>query len=214
MFDLDGTLLDTMADIADATNRVLTQNGFPPHPRDAYRYFVGEGAVKLLERTVPPEARKIDVVERLVADFLEDYGRNWAVKTGPYPGIPELLDELGRRGVRMAVLSNKPHQPTLDCVRTLLAGWKFEPVFGQRPGIPRKPDPAAALEIAELMGLDPAEFLYMGDTGIDMQTAKSAGMFSIGVLWGFRPAEELRQAGADKLIDKPDDFLDLLTRAL
>jgi phosphoglycolate phosphatase len=209
LFDLDGTLLDTVEDIADATNRVLEQNEFPLHPLDAYRYFVGEGAAKLMERAAPPDQRNRQTIERLVEEFLVDYGRNSNVKTQPYPGIPELLDELTRRGVRMAVLSNKPHQATVECVNALLANWHFEWVFGQREGIPRKPDPAGAVEIAELMALDIAEFLFMGDTAIDMQTAVAAGMLPIGALWGFRP-EELRQGGTGELIAEPVEFLNFL----
>ena len=210
LFDLDGTLLDTIEDIGDAVNRVLEQNGFPAHNLDTYSRFVGDGAANLISRALP-EDKRIDTIIRPCLDaFLEDYGKNWNVKTRPYEGIPELLDTLTSRGLKMAVLSNKPHRHTKKCMDGFLFDWSFDVVFGQRDDVPRKPDPAGALEIAEQLHISPADFLYLGDTETDLKTSIAAGMFPVGVLWGFRSAEELKESGAKVLIKSPLEALDLL----
>ncbi len=210
IFDLDGTLLDTLDDLADSGNRVLRSLGLPEHPRDSYRYFVGEGLVRLIERILPPQSRDQVTVARAVEAFRDDYGRNWKNRSRMYDGIAAMLDGLARTGVRLAILSNKPHEFTLACVRDLLPGYPFEPVFGQRPGVPGKPDPAAALEIAAILGFPPAEILYLGDTATDMETAVRAGMFAVGALWGFRDREELERSGARVVADRPEDVLQLV----
>lgn len=210
LFDLDGTLLDTLADLGNAVNRVLEKCGFPTHPLDAYRYFVGDGSAMLIHRAVPPEARSKETVDHCLQAFLEDYGQNWQVNTKPYPGVPEMLDALTAQGVKLAILSNKVHEFTQKCVRHLLPRWTFDIVFGQREGVPRKPDPAGAREVASLLGIPPMDFLYLGDTAIDMLTATASGMWPIGVLWGFRPAKELQDAGARALLEQPLDVLALL----
>ncbi|MBD3307456.1 HAD-IA family hydrolase [candidate division KSB3 bacterium] len=212
LFDLDGTLLDTLEDLANSMNRVLAAQGFPTHPIDAYRYFVGDGLQMLVARTVPEEQRSDEVViNESIRRFNADYGQSWNIKTRPYEGVPEMLDTLGTRGLPLAILSNKPHAFTQHCVSALLADWPFAVVLGQREGIPRKPDPAGAVEIAEMLNVLPAEFLYLGDTGTDMQTAVAAGMFPVGVLWGFRTREELQQNGAQVLLDRPADLFSLLS---
>ncbi|HET97600.1 MAG TPA: HAD family hydrolase [Desulfurivibrio alkaliphilus] len=210
IFDLDGTLLDSLADIADAMNRVLAGLKLPEHPRQAYRYMVGEGIATLVNRALPPTRRDAETQETALAAMREEYGRNWRKQTLPYPRIPALLTTLNRRGITMAVLSNKPDEFTQQAVRELLAPHRFAIVRGARADTPRKPDPAGALALAEELNLPPAEFLFVGDSGIDMQTAKRSGMFAIGVLWGFRPAEELRQNGADALISTPPQLLEFL----
>ncbi|MGI6657320.1 MAG: HAD family hydrolase [Desulfobulbus sp.] len=210
LFDLDGTLLDTLEDLAVASNRVLAGRGLPEHPIDAYRYFVGSGLNTLIERIIPATHRDPEQVQLFIADFEREYARNWRATTRPYPGIADLLDQLVARGLRLAVLSNKPQDFTRLCVETLLADWHFDPVFGKRPGVPKKPDPAAALEIVALLAMEPGEVLYLGDTGIDMQTAGAAGMDGVGVLWGFRDAAELKGAGAKALLARPLDLLALL----
>ncbi|RUA00737.1 MAG: HAD family hydrolase, partial [Deltaproteobacteria bacterium] len=192
IFDLDGTLLDTLEDLAAAANRMLDSYGYPVHPIDSYRHFVGEGAARLVHRVLPRKSISKAVEKECLASFLDDYRRHWRTRTCPYPGICDMLDALTARGMRMAVLSNKPHEITVQCVRHFLGKWSFQTVLGQRPQVPKKPDPAGALEIASLMNLSPSAFIYMGDTAIDMQTARGAGMFAVGVLWGFRPAEELQ----------------------
>jgi phosphoglycolate phosphatase len=211
MMDLDGTLLDTLQDLADSMNSTLTEFGFPVHELEKYRYFVGEGMEKLVKRSLPESARADpQMVSRCLDRMRELYERNWDVKTRPYPGIAELLNALAARGLKMAVLSNKPDHFTQKVVAGLLPEWRFDMVMGERPPIPRKPDPTAALEIAKGLGIEPGSFIYIGDTAIDMETATAAGMYAVGVLWGFRGAEELLASGARKLISKPVELLQLL----
>lgn len=210
LFDLDGTLLDTIDDIGDSINRVLEQNRFPTHPMDTYRRLVGNGALNTIISALPEDKRVDTVIKSCLKAFQEDYSRNWNVKTRPYDGIPELLHSLTIRGVKITVLSNKPHKYTMQCLEGFLPDWDFDVVFGQRDDVPRKPDPAGALEIAGKLGLSPSDFLYLGDTDVDMKTSIDAGMFPVGVLWGFRSAEELKESGAKALIEKPLEALDLL----
>ena len=150
------------------------------------------------------------VIRSCLEAFLEDYDKNWNVKTRLYDGIPELLDTLTSRGLKISVLSNKPHRYTLKCMDGFLSDWDFDVVFGQRDEVPRKPDPTGALEIAEQLNILPSDFIYLGDTETDMKTSIGAGMLPVGVLWGFRSAEELRENGAKVLLKKPLDTLDLL----
>ncbi|MCO6455459.1 MAG: HAD family hydrolase [Pirellulaceae bacterium] len=210
MFDLDGTLLDTLEDLAAASNDVLRDMGLPTHDMDAYRYLVGDGVNVLFTRAVPEAVRSDELVRQCVARFLAVYDRQWNVRSRPYPGIMELLADLTVRDVPLAVLSNKPHEFTERCVREYFPGVPFQAVIGQREHRPRKPDPAAALEIAELLGVAPSEWLYLGDTATDMRTAVAAGMFPVGALWGFRPADELRESGALALLHSPRELLTLL----
>lgn len=210
IFDLDGTLLDTLEDLAAAGNRVLAGAGLPVHPVERYRYFVGEGLRVLIERIVPPDRHDPGLLAGLVAAFSEDYGRNWHVRTRVYDGVPELLTALASEGVSLNVLSNKPHAFTLLCVRELLPHWRFQEVSGLREGMARKPDPGGALRIAERIGLPPAEILYLGDTATDMRTAVAAGMHPVGALWGFRTAGELRESGAAVVATHPLEVLKVL----
>ncbi|MBI5602223.1 MAG: HAD family hydrolase [Deltaproteobacteria bacterium] len=210
LFDLDGTLLDTLEDLADSLNEVLAEQGFPTHPVKAYKYFVGEGVEVMIRRALPEDRRGPEVLERSLEKMTEVYTRRWRLKTRLYPGIPELLDALTTRRLKMSILSNKVDFFTQIMVADLLSAWRFDRVLGVRPGHPKKPDPAGALEIARDLQLSPAQFLYLGDTPIDMKTAVAAGMFPIGVLWGFRPAEELRSGGARLLINHPLDLLPIL----
>jgi phosphoglycolate phosphatase len=210
IFDLDGTLLDTIEDLADSMNQVLTDLGFPTHTLDAYKYFVGEGVEALIRRALPGDQLRQELLDQCLGAFREEYSRRWKNKTQPYAGIPELLDHLNGMGLRMAILSNKQDYFTRIMVASLLPRWRFDPVFGARPTVPKKPDPAGALEIAEALQIAPECFIYLGDTGIDMKTACAAGMVPVGVLWGFRPADELRDQGAKWLIEKPSDLISLL----
>jgi phosphoglycolate phosphatase len=210
LFDLDGTLLDTLEDISNAVNRVLEGKGFPTHKLNAYRNFVGDGSAMLINRALPKEKRTDDVIRTCLTAYLEDYGRNWNVKTKPYEGIPEMLDSLNDRGLKMAILSNKPHAFTKQCATELLSSWDFDAVIGQRNGTPPKPDPAGALEVAKRLDLSPVDFLYMGDSGVDMKTAVASGMFPVGVLWGFRSMGELKDNGSLALINRPSEILNFL----
>ena len=159
---------------------------------------------------LPEEVRSPERVVPLIPVFEEAYGRNWHERTRPYPGIAGLLDQLTARGLPLSILSNKPDGFTRLCVQRLLADWYFHPLVGQRAGVPKKPDPTAALEIARLLDLPPSSVLYVGDSGVDMRTARAAGMDAVGVLWGFRGADELRRNGAQHLVDRPEDVLSLL----
>ena len=210
VFDLDGTLLDSLADIGESMNLVLERDGMPVHPLADYREFVGDGITMLARRALPEGRRDNAAVARAAASMRQVYSERLAVRTRPYDGIPELLDALHRRGTKLAVLSNKLHEMTVALVEKLLARWTFDPVFGERPSVPKKPDPASALEIAGLLGIAPAAIAYVGDTRIDMETARRAGMLAIGAAWGFRPESELRTAGAAAIARTPLDVLKLV----
>lgn len=210
LFDLDGTLLDTLADLADSMNAVLADWGLSTHPLEAYRWFVGDGIHNLARRALPASHSDEAVIARCVGAMQEEYGRRWSVKTRPYEGIVTLLDGLAARRVRLAVLSNKPHAFTLQTVAALLPDWRFEVVLGARAGVPVKPDPIGALEVAARLGLPPERILYLGDTATDMLTARAAGMHPVGAGWGFREPEELLAAGAAHLLATPTELLDLL----
>ena len=170
-FDLDGTLLDSLADLADCTNKILLKRGFPEHPVDAFRYFVGDGAKMLMTRVLPEEVRNESLIEDCRQDFETSYRECWNEQTIPYKDIPELLDALIGRQLKLTVLSNKPNEFTLLMVENLLAQWNFEVVLGQREGIPRKPDPAGMLEICQQLEIPAEACLYLGDTATDMKTA-------------------------------------------
>ena len=210
LFDLDGTLLDTLDDLANSTNAVLERAGFPAHPNAAYKVFVGEGLRRLIERALPEGSRDDVTVASTMDAMRKEYGGRWAEKTQPYDGIGSMLDRLQELDVRMAILSNKPDDFTKMCVAKLLSGRGFEIVMGARDGVPPKPDPAGAVEIASRMGLAPDEFLYLGDTNTDMQTATGAGMFAVGALWGFRDEAELREAGAQEVVRSPAEVASLM----
>jgi phosphoglycolate phosphatase len=208
IFDLDGTLLDTLDDIASSANSALVRYGLPIHGVDEYRYFVGDGVTELISRALPAEKRNDDVIADCVKAFRENYGRHWNINTRVYDGVPELLKALAARHVKMAVLSNKPDDFTKRCIREFVPKQQFEMILGQRDGIPRKPDPAGALKIADILGITPSRFLFLGDSGVDIKTATRAGMFPVGALWGFRPVEELWEHGAQAVIERPMDLLD------
>jgi phosphoglycolate phosphatase len=210
VFDLDGTLLNTLDDLADSVNFVLHEQGMPTHPVDAYRYFVGDGASVLMTRVLPEGVKNTGMHATCLSRFREVYATHWNVKTHPYDGILPALRSIAQRGIRMAVLSNKPHDATETCVRELLKGVHFDVVQGQVEGIARKTDPGGALAIARSLGIPPEKFWYLGDTATDMQTAVGAGMFAIGAAWGFRTKEELAGNGAQVIIDSPEELLDLL----
>jgi phosphoglycolate phosphatase len=210
LFDLDGTLVDTLRDLADSVNYVLARSEFPQHEVAAYRCFVGGGRQVLASRALPEDARDGQTVDKIASEIEEVYSRRWVEHTLPYAGIPELLNALTDLGIRMAVLSNKPQRPAELMVSRLLPRWHFEIVEGERPGVPLKPDPSGALQIAGRMKMEPREFLYLGDSATDMRTAVAANMYPVGALWGFRTAQELLAGGAKTLIVVPADLLPLL----
>lgn len=210
LFDLDGTLLDTIEDLGDSMNSVLAKNGYPVHDSEAYKYFVGDGMRTLVQRALPKGTHSEQLIDSALEAMKAEYAARWSDKTSLYPGMDGLLDGLVDKGIKCAVLSNKPDAFTKQIVENLLAGWTFHPVFGERQGIPKKPDPAGALEIAHILKVKPEECLYLGDTGADMKTAIAAGMYAIGVLWGFRKADELLENGARVLVSDPLQVLKLL----
>lgn len=210
LFDLDGTLLDTLADIANAANAALLRLNLPTHPVDKYRRFVDDGAGCLAQRVLGQAGGDEKTVERCRQIIAEEYQKCWADNTRPYPGMPELVAELSARGVPMAVLSNKPHDATMRVVEFFFPDKPFRVVRGARPGVPIKPDPAAALQIAAELRIEPQRFIYLGDTDTDMRTAVAAGMFAAGALWGFRTAEELCATGAQTLLKTPAEVITLL----
>ena len=203
LFDLDGTLLDTIDDLADAMNSVLTDMNLPTYPVAEYNFLVGDGIRVLAERVLPAARQDEETIARCVDGMRAAYERRWANKSKPYDGVPALLDALTERGLTLVVLSNKPDEFTKKVVARLLSGWHFEEVVGARPEVPIKPDPAGAIEITQILDIPPDQFLYLGDTNTDMKTAVAAGMYPVGALWGFRPAEELTAAGARTLIKHP-----------
>lgn len=210
LFDLDGTLLDTIADLTDSMNRALKRLGFPGHDVKACKMFVGDGVEMFAFRALPENSRDQDMVEKCAFLMRQEYRKCWAKKTRPYEGIPELLDALTRQNLKMAILSNKPDDATKEMVAELLAKWRFHPVAGAQRSMPKKPDPTLALEISLQLRVSPERFLYLGDTATDMRTARGAGMFAVGVLWGFRSAEELMESGAHALVNHPTEVLALL----
>ena len=210
IFDLDGTLLDTIGDLAVACNAVLALRGLPQHSYEEYCHFVGNGIMRLVERALPEELRTPYTVAAVRADFVKYYTEHIDAYTKPYDRIPELVAGLVRRGVRIAVASNKFQAGTEKLVRLFFPDVPFAAVFGQREGVPLKPDPAVVEEILSLTGAAKERVLYVGDSGVDMQTAAAAGVRSVGVTWGFRDREELVESGAAHIVDKPAEILDLL----
>lgn len=210
IFDLDGTLLNTIGDLAVSCNSVLALRGLPQHSHEAYCGFVGNGVMRLVERALPEELRTPYTISAVRADFLRYYTENIDTYTKPYDGIVELVDELARRGVRIAVASNKFQVGTEKLMRIFFPNIPLAAVFGQRKGVPLKPDPAVVREILEMTGAEPQDVLYIGDSGIDMLTATAAGIRSVGVTWGFRTRKELFESGAKHVVDTPHEILELL----
>ncbi len=191
IFDLDGTLFNSLEDIADSANSVLSNHDFSTHKPDDYKIFVGSGISELMTRALPEEERNPDTIDDYVKEFREEYACNWNAKIKPYAGIAAMLDELVSRKIKIAVLSKKLHAFTEQCVDKFLPRWKFNIVMGLQNDIPPKPDPTSALQIAKQLNIDPPHILYLGDSDIDMKTAVAAYMHPVGVLWGFRTKEEL-----------------------
>ena len=212
LFDLDGTLLNTIEGISEAMNLALAKNGLPIIPEvEKHKYLVGLG-VDVYVKGALPEGKKDDeeLFAAVKADYVANYSKMWKDKTRPYDGIEEMLDELKRGGFKLAILSNKPDQITRLTVEEFFDLDKFEIVRGALDGVPLKPDPTLALKIAREMQINPNDFAYLGDTGIDMQTANAAGMFAVGATWGFRKPDELITNGAKVLINHPSDLPKLL----
>lgn len=211
IFDLDGTILDTLEDIQSAVNHVLNENGFPARDLDFVRRAVGNGMRKLICRSLPPSRQEDNaLIDRCTAQMKEYYLTHWSEKTQPYSGIRELLCFLKESGIPAAVLTNKPDAAAKRMVPHWYGDVPFACVLGDRDGVPRKPDPTVALAIARQLDAEPERVLLVGDSSPDVMTAKNAGMVSAGVLWGFRSERELREAGADFIAHTPQDLIRLI----
>ena len=209
MFDLDGTLADTLDGITQAGNHAFESLGGERFDRQRYRYLAGPG-LEYLIRTGLGDTAGDEAVTRGMALFRAYYAEHWRETTRPYPGIADLLDALTARHLTLAVLSNKPDAATQEVMSHTFARWRFDAVRGHRDGAPLKPDPAAALDIAAELDIAPDRWLYVGDTDVDMRTGTGAGMFAVGVTWGFRDEAELRESGARAIIADPAALLDWL----
>lgn len=209
IFDLDGTLLNTLTDIANAVNYTLQKNGFPTHCVEAYKRFVGNGTDIMIKRALPEGSGNAETLDLLRTGYLEYYDAHSGDFTRPYDGIPELLRELKHRGIKLAVTSNK-----IDCMVQIIVNQYFNGTFdyvtGQKGNVPIKPDPAMVFAAVSEFGVTPSDCIYIGDSGVDAETGRNSGAFTVGVSWGFRTAEELMAGGADTVISKPSELLQYL----
>lgn len=210
LFDLDGTLLDTLEDIARSVDSVLVKHNFSTHTLDDYRNFISDGITMLITRSLPEDNRDEETINECVDEFREAYSHGWNKKTKPYDGVIKTLEKLATENLKIAVLSNKTHDFTIKCVNEFFPNIPFDFVLGQQTGIPPKPDPTGAMQISKNMGLLPNQILFVGDSAADMKTATATGMFPVGVLWGFKTVEELRRSGAKTLIEHPKEILYLM----
>lgn len=210
IFDLDGTLLNTIDTLQYYGNKALSEFGYKGFDTEAYKYMVGNGAVNLIRKMLlGNEITDEEIFNKIYSRYIELYDSDTLYKTTVYDGITQLIDTLLERGLKTAVISNKPHAATTDVIKAFF-GNKFDAVYGAREGFPIKPDPTVPLSIAKELSANPEECIYVGDTGVDMKTGKASGFFTVGVLWGFRKKEELIENGADTVIEKPSEILKLL----
>ncbi len=209
IFDLDGTLVNSLEDLADSTNFALKQKDFPTHETEKFKYFVGDGIRKLIERALPENQRDEETIGEIFDIFMNHYRSHYMDKTVPYAGISNLLKKLASLGIKTAVVSNKIQEMAERVVEKLL-GDGFQIVCGKQESFPAKPDPALTLKVIEGLGVAPSECLFVGDSGMDMKVAKNAGCVGVGVLWGFREEDELTQNGADYIINNPNLILKVI----
>jgi phosphoglycolate phosphatase len=209
IFDLDGTLIDSLQDISICANKVLEELHYPTHKMEDFKYFIGDGAKELMRRALPKNLDD-NTIENALKLFKQYYSNNIHQNTKPFHGIYELLDVLQQNNVSCNILSNKPHEFTLEYMQNLFKNYTFDEIHGQKDNIPKKPNPIGALNIAKKLKKVPNEIFFVGDTSTDMQTAKNSGMIAIGVLWGIRDEDELRKNGADHIIKQPKELLDII----
>lgn len=212
IFDLDGTLLDTIDDLGTATNFALEMCGYPLHHLNSYRMFVGNGVTKLIERSLPEDERSPANIEKVRTFFMEYYDKHKTDLTKPYPGISELLAELSAMGMKLAVASNKYHKAVRELLDHFFPSIKWHEVEGNKEGVPTKPDPSIIFEILSKCPTRKSKVLYVGDSGVDMETARRACVDSCGVTWGLRPLKELKDAHADNIVNSPAEILDVVRR--
>ncbi|HNY63052.1 MAG TPA: HAD family hydrolase [Bacteroidales bacterium] len=209
IFDLDGTLLDTLKDLQTCTNHILKQHGYPEHPMEDYKYFVGNGIPKLISRALP-DSVKPEKEQQVLKDFLAYYELHKEDYTQPYPGIVSLLEYLQDHQIAIGVASNKIQSAIDPLMETYFPQIQFQAALGSREGVPNKPHPQIVEDILSVSPHDKKNVIYLGDTSVDMQTAKNAGLTAVGALWGFRTREELEQSGADHIIETPEQLIALL----
>lgn len=209
VFDLDGTLVDSLPGIAASLNRALVGTGMGPHSHQAVRGFIGNGSRVLMQRAAGQGVSEM-LLDELERRFKADYDLTWPDGTCAYPGIHDLLADLVRQGIPLAVLSNKPHPFTVEIVKRIFPGLEFPAVLGQRPGVPLKPDPTAAVEILKLLGAKAADSMFIGDSTMDLETARRAGMRAIACGWGYHDAGRLMDAGADFFVNDVPELHSLL----
>ncbi|MBR1730355.1 MAG: HAD family hydrolase [Selenomonadaceae bacterium] len=207
---MDGTLINSLDDLADSVNETMDYYNFPNHSLEEYRYFVGNGAKKLIRRSVPSEKTDDEnFISEVLAYYDNCYRKRLTNKTQPYDGIVEALNKLKALNIPIGVCTNKQQFAADEIVEKMFPAKIFDAVIGDQKGLPRKPDPKKVLMIAEQFKIDPSNVAYFGDTSVDMETAHNAGFFSVGVTWGFRPKSELIESGAEFLIDHPKEILQL-----
>jgi phosphoglycolate phosphatase len=214
IFDLDGTLLDSLEDIAEGVNYALHQTGHPSHPIPSYKLFVGNGIAKLFERALPEGISGDDKIASMRKHFTDWYQNHMTDATRPFAGLPELLTELHQKGIKLAVASNKYHEATVQLVAHYFPTLPFVAVFGHRKGFPTKPNPAIVHEILELSGIAASQTIYVGDSGVDMQTAINSNTIACGVSWGFKPRSELESFHPTFLVDTPAELRKVLITQL
>jgi phosphoglycolate phosphatase len=214
LFDLDGTLINSLADLASAINRMLALRGYPQRELALFPKFIGEGMRTLVERALPETARDPAAIDDCLTEYQRQYDLCWHEQTVVYDGMQEVIAAARAHGLRIGCISNKSHRFTQMCCRHFFPDVAWDVVFGQREGVPRKPDPAAAQEAAALLGVTTADMAYVGDSGIDMEFASRAGMLPVGVTWGFRAEDELLAAGARKIYSHPRQLMGLLGQDL
>jgi len=214
IFDLDGTLVNSIGDLQQSVNTVMKAHGFPSASEEQMKQMVGNGIRKLIERALPEDCRTQPMIDDCLREFSENYNRHCMDRTRPYQGMAELVEALQHRGVHTAVVSNKADPMAKQIVRGLLPDAGFEEIFGMREGIRPKPDPGALLQICSSWGILPEECVMVGDSNVDIQTGKNGGMMTVGAAWGFRGREELAQSGADQIAAEPAELSEMLLRSI
>ncbi|MBR4911148.1 MAG: HAD-IA family hydrolase [Clostridia bacterium] len=209
LFDLDGTLADSLLDLAKSTNYAIGKFGYPARETERYKYYAGDGMPKMIERALPEDGKNPENVAKILPVFLEYYGKHYCDNTKAYPGMVELIDSLKDRGITVAVVTNKAQEMAEKVVGKLYGG-RFDLILGKCEGIPPKPDPTAALIAMKKLGVTPEDCVFVGDSEMDVKTGVNSGAYPVGVLWGFREKEELLGGGAKKIIERPQELLAII----
>lgn len=210
IFDLDGTLLNTLDDLANAANLTLEKFGYPTHETEKYKIFVGNGMKTLIKRILPENSRTPEIEAQVLSDFMEYYSAHSTDLTRPYDGVEEMIDTLKTKGIKIGMVTNKAHNAAISIMDKYF-GNKFDFVLGQSEKFPLKPNPESAIFVCETLGSTPEKSVFVGDSGVDMKTGKDGGFYPVGVLWGFRKADELFENGAKKVINHPNELLHIIS---